>query len=119
GLGIGLGDNQRLVTILAFAVCILVLGIMRLLRHAQSDVNMHLNIAVNPPGSLTLEGVMDALSPYCAKLKLLRFDEDEKGLELSFLVELRELGDLAQARAALQALSPQVSITFLDNKGIW
>jgi hypothetical protein len=80
---------------------------------------MHLNIAAAQTGSLSLESVMKALEPHCTKIKLLRYDENEKGIELSFLVELRELTDLGKVHAALQTLSPQVNITFLDNKGIW
>jgi hypothetical protein len=62
---------------------------------------------------------MQTLQQYCAKVKLLRYDESEKGLEYSFLVELRSVNDLSQARAALHNLSPSINITFLDNRGIW
>jgi hypothetical protein len=118
-LGIGLGDNQRLVTLLAFSVAIIVLGIARLLRKTQADVNMHLNVITADKTNLSVEVIMQTLQQYCAKVKLLRYDENEKGLEYSFLVELRSVNDLSQARAALHNLSPSINITFLDNKGIW
>jgi hypothetical protein len=35
------------------------------------------------------------------------------------VVEFRHLSDLEQARDALLALSPQMEVSFLDNKGIW
>ena len=119
GLGIGLGDNQRLITILAFAVAIIVLGLMKVFRHSQADVNMHLNIVSQSPAKPDMGQVMAALAPHCSKLRLLRFDENEHLLEMSFLVELRHVTDLSAARDALQQLAPQVDITFLDNKGIW
>ena len=119
GLGIGLGDNQKLITTIAFAVAIVILGLMKLFRRAQADVNLHLNIAVAAPSKVSLDQVQQALRPFCSKLKLLRFDENDKILELSFLVEFRKMEDLSAARNALQKLSEDISITFLDNKGIW
>jgi hypothetical protein len=38
---------------------------------------------------------------------------------MAFVVEFRHLTDLERTRAALQALSPAMEISFLDNKGIW
>ena len=119
GLGIGLGDNQRLITTLAFAVAIVILGLLKLFNRSTADANMHLNITTFPPAKIGLKEVRSALQPYCPKVKLLRFDENDKLLELSFLVEFKKLDDLEQARGALQKLSDKIDITFLDNKGVW
>jgi len=119
GLGIGLGDNQRLITTLAFAVAIVILGLLKLFSRSKADANMHLNITTFPPAKIGLKEVRSALAPYCPKVKLLRFDENDKLLELSFLVEFKKLDDLEQAREALQKLSEKIDITFLDNKGVW
>ncbi len=119
GLGIGLGDNQRLITLVALAVGILIVGLLRLFRRSQADVNLHLTVASHNPGKIELDQVMEALRPHTAKLKLLRVDETPQALEASFLVEFRRIANLNKARAALKALSEGVEITFLDNKGIW
>jgi len=63
--------------------------------------------------------VMDVLAKHCPKLRLLRYDENEQVLEMSFVVEFRHITDLEQTRAALQALAPSIEISFLDNKGVW
>jgi hypothetical protein len=119
GLGIGLGDNQRLITTLAFAFAIVILGLLRLFRKGRADANMHLNITTFPPSKISLADVQSALKPYCPKIKLLRFDENDKLLEMSFLVEFRKMDDLGSAREALKKLSDKIDITFLDNKGVW
>jgi hypothetical protein len=119
GLGIGLGDNQRLITLVALAVGILIVGLLRLFRRSQADVNLHLTVASHNPGKIELDQVMDALRPHTAKLKLLRVDETAEMLETAFLVEFRRVANLNQARAALKTLSEGVEITFMDNKGIW
>ncbi|MBN1936287.1 MAG: DUF4956 domain-containing protein [Anaerolineae bacterium] len=119
GLGIGLGDNQRLITLLSLAVGIVVIGLYRLFRRTQADVNLHLTVTSHSPRKIGLDQITQALKAHTARLKLLRFDETAETLETDFLVEFRKLASLNDARAALQALSETVEISFLDNKGIW
>ncbi len=118
-LGIGLGDNQRLITLLVLAVGVVLIGLLKLSRKSQADVNLHLTVASHSPNKVELEQIMDALQSHTAKLKLLRFDENAETLETSFLVEFKKVSNLSQAKAALKALSDVVEITFMDNKGIW
>jgi hypothetical protein len=118
-LGIGLGDNQRLVTLLTLVVIILVLGLAHLLRQTQADVNLNMSLASHRPEKITMKQVMDALEKHCEKLRLIRYDETPEALEISFVVEFRSSTDLDQARTALLALSGGLEISFLDNKGIW
>lgn len=118
-LGIGLGDNQRMVTLLSLVVVVVVLGLARLLRQSQADVNMNLSVSSRMPNKVSLQMVMDTLGKHCAKLRLIRFDENTEVIEMSFLVEFRHTYDLEQAREALRELSEQLEISFMDNKGIW
>jgi hypothetical protein len=119
GLGIGLGDNQRLITLLALAAGILIIGLARLFRRSQSDLNLHLTIASRNPHKVELEQIMDVLRAHCSKLRLLRFDENADVLEASFVVEFRRVSNLSKTKAAIRALSDSAEITFLDNRGIW
>lgn len=118
GLGIGLGDNQRLITLLAFTASIAVLGLMNLLRHSKADINLHLTIS-STSHKPDLKEVLKTLQPFCSKSKLIRFEEHDELYELSFIVELVGIEDLSSARNALVELLPGAGITFLDNKGIW
>ncbi|MEJ2607207.1 MAG: DUF4956 domain-containing protein [Anaerolineales bacterium] len=118
-LGIGLGDNQRLVTTLSLVVGILLLGLGRLLRQTQADVNLHLSITNRGSEKTGMQQIQQTLEKYCSKLRLIRYDENSELMELAFVVEFRHLSDLEQARDALLALSPQMEVSFLDNKGIW
>ncbi|MEW5868476.1 MAG: DUF4956 domain-containing protein [Chloroflexota bacterium] len=118
-LGIGLGDNQRAVTLITLAVVVIIIGLARLLRQTQSDVNLHLAITSRGAEKITLQQAMDVLAHHADKLRLLRYDETLDAIEMSFVVEFRHISDLEQARAALQTLSPFVQISFLDNKGVW
>jgi hypothetical protein len=118
-LGIGLGDNQRLITLLTLVVGIAVVGLLRLFRNTGADVNLHLTISSQSPGKIDLDQLNAVLEKHCSKFKLLRFDETEQVLESSYVIEFKRVSDLNAAKADLQALSPSMQISFLDNKGIW
>jgi len=118
-LGIGLGDNQRMVTLLTLLVVIFVLGMARLMRQSQADVNLNLSVASRNPNKVDMQQVMDALEKHCSKLRLMRYDETAEALEMSFVIEFRHTSDLNQARSALLGLADGLEISFMDNKGIW
>lgn len=118
-IGIGLGDNQRLITVIALAAAILVLGLMRLFRGRQADFNLHVTVGNDGAAQVDFEVIVDTLRENCAQMKLMRFDESQQGQESSFLVEFRDMNQLKQAKNALRSLSDSLTITFLDNKGIW
>ena len=118
-IGIGLGDNQRLITILALSFAILTMGILRFFRGRQADFNLHISVRSNNPEKVELETVMDTLSPHCSQLKLLRFDDSKTTIECSFLAEFKNIEKLKSAKTAIRALSESIEVTFLDNKGIW
>jgi hypothetical protein len=118
-LGIGLGDNQRLITVLALLGGIAIIGLTKLFRKSQADVNLHLTVASHTPDLIGLEQITAVLDQHCSKVKLIRFDENQQTVETSFLVEFKKLSNLNAARDALKTLSDSAEITFLDNKGIW
>ncbi len=119
GLGIGLGDNQRLLTLLALAGGIAIIGLRRVFRKTEADVNLHLTVASHNPHKIELDQITNVLAAHAAKAKLMRMDERPETLEAAFLVEFRRISDLNATRAALRELSEALEITFLDNKGIW
>jgi hypothetical protein len=119
GLGIGLGDNQRLITLLALVGAIVIIGLLRLRRRSQADVNLHLTVTSHGSNKLELEDIIGALRAHTAKVGLVRFDENQETLEAAFVVEFRRMTSLSEAKTSLRALSDSVEITFMDNKGLW
>lgn len=118
GLGIGLGDNQRLLTAATLIVGLMLIGLVRLFRRSGSDMNLHLTVASQGANPVGLDSLLDTIKAHSTRVRLLRFDENDSRLETSFLVEFNRLNDLQSARAALRALSPGLEITFLDNQGV-
>jgi hypothetical protein len=119
GIGIGLGDNQRLLTIIALAIAVVVIGILRLLRESGADFNLHVTVAGDGDAGLAPEAIHSALLPHCTRIRLSRFEDTPTSSESSFLVEFAGETQLHAARQALLDLSPDVTVTFLDDKGLW
>jgi hypothetical protein len=118
GLGIGLGDNQRLLTLVALLVGLILIGLGRFFRRGGSNVNLHLTVAGGGESQLGLEVLTQALKRHTKRLRLQRFDENGDRMEASFMVEFDNLDALQEVRDNLRELAPQVEITFLDNRGV-
>jgi hypothetical protein len=119
GLGIGFGDNQRLITLIALAVGILVITLMRLLRRPDADINLYVSITSQNPGQVELESINAILKKHCSKFRLARFDESSTTLESVYLVEFNSMDRINAIRHDLRALPGAAAISFLDNKGMW
>jgi hypothetical protein len=118
GIGIGLGDNQRLITTIALGAAVVVIGLRRAFRRRETDFNLHLAVAAEGPAPFDLAAVTAALRPHCARVRLSRYDESPSGVEAAFQAEFRDAEAMHQAREALHSLSPELTLTFLDDRGL-
>jgi hypothetical protein len=118
GLGIGLGDNQRMLTLLALLVGLILIGLGRLFRRRRADVNLHLIVSSHDQSKLDLDTIIETLQSFASRLKLQRFDENGERMEASFMIEFADLDMLQAARDKLRSITPEVEITFLDNRGV-
>jgi hypothetical protein len=119
GVGIGLGDNQRLLTVTALGIAVVVIGLMRLFRESTVDFNLHVTVSSEGAGAIAPDAVAAALQPHCSRIRLSRFDETPTTSECSYLVEFAGSEEMHAARSALRGLSPDLSVSFLDDKGLW
>ncbi|MBI9047663.1 MAG: DUF4956 domain-containing protein [Anaerolineaceae bacterium] len=118
GLGIGLGDNQRLVTMLALSVAVIILGLMKIFRQSRADINFHLIIGNSGTIKISPDEILEILKKHCSKWQLMRLDETTQHIEMAFLVEFKKLADFTAAKNTLNTLSDTLEISFLDNKGL-
>jgi hypothetical protein len=118
GLGIGLGDNQRLLTTLALIAGLLLIGLMRLLRRADSDVNLHLTVATSGADQPSLDAILEALKKHSTKLQLVRYDETDGAAESVFRIEFKSLSKLTAAADSLRGLSKGIDVSYLSDRGI-
>jgi uncharacterized membrane protein YhiD involved in acid resistance len=117
-IGLGLGANARDVTLLAMALILGVLWIKRFFVRAQANQNLFLTVSCDRSERVSLEQIVDTLRRSCAGVNLRRFDESAERLEACFLVDFDDFAKLSQGKEDLQKLSPALTISFLENKGL-
>lgn len=119
GIGLGFGADQGVITTVALILISLTIILRKkILRKVDDNQNLHLTIYSHNPEKVKLEDVLKTLKKNCSSVNLKRFDETEKELEASFLVDFHDYQQLNKTKDALQGLGDSVKISFLDNKGV-
>jgi hypothetical protein len=117
-IGLGLGADQRVITLVALVIIMGIIWLMKFSSRSETNQNLYLTVSSHNPEKVELEEVVQVLKTHCSTLSLKRFDDTKEILEASFLVEFDDFPQLAATRTDLQELGEDVRITFLDNMGI-
>ncbi len=115
-IGLGLGADQRLITLVA-SLTIMSLIILR--RHGQrTEQNKFtfLSISSQAGKKFSLEKITKILSDSCLSVDLKRFDETNDALEAVFYVEFADFNSLELTRRKLTEEDDTLKISFLDNR---
>lgn len=116
-IGLGLGADQTMITIVAFAI-IVGLVAMRGMRRTKPSQNLYLTIQSKNPADALLDQIVGVLQKTCQTANLRRFDARPDQLEASFLVEFEGFESLGATRTALNQLNQSMEISFVDHRGI-
>lgn len=114
-LGLGMGANQRIVTIVGATVVILYIVIQNY--NATSKMmqqNLILTISNISEKSLNELEVINILKKYCLKVDLRRLDEVHNTTELSLNVEFNSMDSILKAKNDLKKLG-DVQFSFIEN----
>jgi uncharacterized membrane protein YhiD involved in acid resistance len=118
-IGLGLGANQTLLTILSTGLIMGLVCFRGIRNRGQSaSQNLYLNIVSNAAGALSLSRIVESLKTNCESVELRRFDDRPEGIEAAFLVELNDVSRLEATVADLRLVNESVQITFNDHRGI-
>jgi len=117
-IGLGLGADQRMITIIAFVVIGGIIAIKGYIERVDESHNLYLTVSNNQSNPVTLEQIVKILEKSCSDIQLRRIDDTEEVLEASFLVAYNNFEQLKQTIDTLRKLNKTMKITFLDNQGI-
>jgi hypothetical protein len=116
-IGIGLGTDQRALTLVGFGAVVALIGLRH--RGAARPRGQNLRLACEAPSApIPVAGLVETLERHCRSVDVRRVDEAASGLDASFLVEFDELAQLESAVAELLARNRELRISFLDAKGV-
>lgn len=120
-IGLGLGANQTLITIVGFTLFYIFIFLRNLRRGdgAQATHHLYLNIQCPMQGKDLLENINTILNKYSNGLELQRLDETKNLLDASFIVDFSDFQALNQAKKDLQNLNENIEIGFLDTQKVF
>lgn len=118
-IGLGFGANQRVIVLIAFVIICGIIVLRNRYSSFKNYQNLYLTISSRNPQKITLEQIVETLKDCCPAVNIKRFDETKEVLEASFFVEFDNLEQLQSLKSKLQKLNDSVTITFLDNKGVF
>lgn len=113
-IGLGLGADQRWITLIAFGVIVALIMLKRVRERGGEARHLHLTVSTPAPSGLTLGQIVEVLERHSADLTLSRFDESAGQLEASFTLDFAGFGSLEAATAELRKLNESVKVTFLN-----
>ncbi|MGD8751441.1 MAG: DUF4956 domain-containing protein [Anaerolineales bacterium] len=117
-IGLGLGADQRVITLVAFVIIVGIIWLMKYSSRSEENQNLYLTVSSHNPEKVGLETIVQILKDHCDAVSLKRFDDTKEMLEAAFLVEFEDYPHLEAARASLLELGDDVRVTFLENRGI-
>ena len=75
-------------------------------------------ISSSENSSIDINILVEILKKFCTKIDLKRLDESAGSLEAAFQIEIENLKQIDSLQKELKKLNHDISITFLDNKGV-
>lgn len=117
-LGLGFGAGQELITVVAFFVIVLILGLKHLVRSPLQKPNFYLTITSPLHPEVSLPKMVEVLGRHASGSSLTRFDETPQILEASFRVQFESLAKLEACNTQLRALEKSVHVSYLEERGV-
>ena len=117
-IGLGLGADQRVVTLVAFFVIAALIVVFHWSRRGAPSQNLYLTVDSQNHEKIALDRVVEILRRNFTGVDLKRFDETSTALEASFRVEFDDFARLEQAKRELLAANRDLRLTFLDVQGV-
>jgi uncharacterized membrane protein YhiD involved in acid resistance len=118
-IGIGMGANQILTTLIGFVVVVMVLftrGITKLKKETRT--NLYVTISGDAEFLVDNDAIITTLQKYSENISLKSSDQDKNTFEMSFIVSFANYDNFKEAKNSLLSLDSCIRVSFLDSVGI-
>jgi hypothetical protein len=118
-IGLGMGSQQAVITLVAFAVIALILWLRNMTRSDKVIPNLYLTIMGDiSEGQDMMESINQILASQGSDFRLKRLDEKKDSFEFSYQIQFPDIASIQACRQALRALDPDLKISLIDDRGI-
>lgn len=114
-IGLGLGANQRIVTLIGAIIIILYIVIQNI-NSVKNAIQQNLVVTVSNTSKADLDEhkILEILGKYCSRIDLRRMDGHNKITELALNVEFKDMESIINARNELRSLG-EIQFSFIEN----
>ncbi|ABX08697.1 DUF4956 domain-containing protein [Prochlorococcus marinus] len=114
-IGLGLGANQRLISIVGFLIITGLYIVKSKAIKSRDQQSVNLIITSQEPSSTDSEQIIDLLRTNSDSLDLKRLTEDNSILEIALCIEIDNYKKLIYIKDKLRLKFPSLSINFIEN----
>jgi len=115
-VGIGLGANQILVTILGLLIILFLIVLNA--NYKKDRTTNYLNLIISSKERLDIKKIIDIISKNSITVKFKRLTETELNNESSLTISVFNFNQLVDIREELFRYNPKIEISFLDESGL-
>ena len=118
-IGLGLGANQRLITIIGFLIISIFYILRRKLSRANKSEVINLVISSIKEEFIDQKNIVEIIEQYTNEINLKRFTENESNFEIALSIKLKDYQSIIEIKNKLTSLYPRLSLNFIDNSTIF
>ncbi len=113
--GLGMGANQRIIT-LSGAVIIIIFIVIQNMNNVKKAIQQNLIVTLSNTSDIALDEnkILELLKKYCSKIELRRLDDVNNTTELSLNVEFKDFDSIINAKNDLKTLG-DIRFSFIEN----
>lgn len=112
-LGLGLGANQRIITLIAFAAILLIIWLRFLIMKKPQHQNLFLNIYTSDK-DFKLDETTRIIESVFGKYKINRFEKRNGSIEASFIIDSKKAQLIQQCSNELEKKYSAIDISYID-----
>jgi uncharacterized membrane protein YhiD involved in acid resistance len=117
-VGLGMGAEQLLVTVVAFALIITIIIFRHYVRGSVPRPNLYLTVSSIGNGHIKLPQLVEAINRHATRSSLKRYDESETVLEAAFQANFENVDKVNACTAQLRGLSESVKVSLHEDRGV-
>lgn len=115
-IGLGMGANQLLPTVIGFVILMLIV----ILQHKKTSTSITQNLLVHlecdtDKKTTLIKKISDAISANSVQLEVKRIKHEQRTIAINFLVKVSSLEELNKINTLLIDIDPKIQVTFIDN----
>ena len=113
-IGLGLGANQREITIIGFVIIVAVFILNNFKSTKYQEYNLYLVLKSVKSPNINMKDINDLLTRHCQIVDMKRYDENEVNSEIVYFINCTDINILNNIKHDLNKIDTKIDISFSD-----